>query len=128
MKNIYCDYCGRKTEYVDSTEVYGISYGMIYLCRPCDAYVGTHKGSDKPLGRLANAELRLWKRKAHAAFDPIWQAGRFCNRRNLAYAWLSEMMGLPRESTHIGMFNIQQCQQVVRIMLKERGCKDCLIT
>ena len=31
------------------------------------AYVGVHKGTDKPLGRLANAELRYWKKRAHAA-------------------------------------------------------------
>ena len=31
---------------------------MIYICKPCDAYVGVHKGTDKALGRLANKELR----------------------------------------------------------------------
>ena len=61
MRKVYCDYCGRETEYVDSKVIYGKSYGKIYLCRNCMAYVGVHKGTDKPLGRLANAELR--KRK-----------------------------------------------------------------
>lgn len=31
MKNgreIYCDYCGNRTEYVDSAVIYGKSYGM----------------------------------------------------------------------------------------------------
>jgi hypothetical protein len=36
--------------------------------------VGCHKGTTKPLGRLADAELREWKKRAHAAFDPVWQA------------------------------------------------------
>ena len=58
MRKVYCDYCGRETEYVDSKVIYGKSYGKIYLCRNCMAYVGVHKGTDKPLGRLANAELR----------------------------------------------------------------------
>ena len=62
MRKVYCDYCGRETEYVDSKVIYGKSYGKIYLCRNCMAYVGVHKGTDKPLGRLANAELRNWKR------------------------------------------------------------------
>ena len=61
MRKVYCDYCGRQAEYVDSKVVYGKSYGMMYLCRNCMAYVGVHKGTDKPLGRLANAELRYWK-------------------------------------------------------------------
>lgn len=50
---ICCDYCGGPTEYVDSSVIYGRSYGMIYLCRPCRAYVGVHRGTNKPLGRLA---------------------------------------------------------------------------
>lgn len=62
LRKVYCDYCGRETEYVDSKVIYGKSYGKIYLCRNCMAYVGVHKGTDKPLGRLANAELRNWKR------------------------------------------------------------------
>lgn len=27
-----CPYCGNRTEYVDSSVIYGRSYGMIYLC------------------------------------------------------------------------------------------------
>ena len=120
MKTVYCDYCGRRAEYVDSSEVYGRSYGMIYLCRPCKAWVGVHKGTDKPLGRLANEELRHWKRTAHAFFDPFWQVGRFKHQRNGAYKWLSEQMGLPREKTHIGMFDVHQCKQVIDICQRER--------
>ena len=40
MRKVYCDYCGRETEYVDSKVIYGKSYGKIYLCRNCMAYVG----------------------------------------------------------------------------------------
>ena len=118
MKEVFCPYCGKRAEFVDSAEVYhGRSYGMIYLCRPCDAYVGCHgngKG-DSPKGRLANAELRRWKIAAHNAFDPLWKYGPFRGRRNAAYAWLAEQMGLPKEQTHIGMFDVAQCQQVIQI-------------
>lgn len=31
MRKVYCDYCGRETEYVDSKVIYGKSYGKIYL-------------------------------------------------------------------------------------------------
>jgi hypothetical protein len=120
MKKVYCDYCGRKAEYVDSKVVYGRSYGMIYLCRNCMAYVGVHKGTDKPLGRLANAELRYWKKAAHAAFDPLWKYGRFKGYRNAAYGWLSEQMELPVDKTHIGMFDVAQCKKAVQICHSER--------
>lgn len=123
MKEVYCDYCGRRAEFVDSKVVYGRSYGMIYLCRchPGYAFVGVHKGTDRPLGRLADMELRELKKQAHAAFDPLWKEGRFKGHRKAAYAWLSEQMGLPQEKTHIGMFDTAQCERVVQICQEERS-------
>jgi len=121
MKKVTCPYCGCRARYVDSAVIYGRSYGMAYLCKPCDAYVGVHKGTDQPLGRLANKELREWKKLAHAHFDPIWRYGRFMGRRTDAYAWLSEQMGLPRQETHIGMFDVALCRRVVKIMENERS-------
>lgn len=117
---VYCDYCGRRAELVDSKVIYGKDFGhKCYLCRPCLAYVGCHKGTDKPLGRLANAELREWKKRAHEAFDPLWKYGRFRGYRDAAYSWLAKRMGLPVEETHIGMFDIDQCKRVVSICRNE---------
>jgi hypothetical protein len=111
-----CPYCGNKTEYVDSAIVYGVSYGMIYYCEPCYAWVGTHKGSDIALGRLANAELRELKKQAHSAFDVLWKFENQKNKaRNKAYAMLSKKMNLPPELTHIGMFDVEQCKKVIEI-------------
>lgn len=69
-------------------------------------WVGVHKGTVKPMGRLANEELRYWKKKAHAAFDPIWQAKvnqgwRKIRARSKTYEWLAKEMKLPLEHTHI---------------------------
>lgn len=120
MREVYCDYCGGRAEYADSSIIYGKSYGMIYLCRKCNAYVGVHKGTDRPLGRLANAELRHWKKAAHNAFDPLWKYGKFRGYRTTAYRWLSKCLGLPVEKTHIGMFDIDLCKRVIQICLAER--------
>lgn len=120
MRKVICDYCRCQAELVDSSEVYGTSYGDIYLCRNCGAYVGVHKGTDRPLGRLANAELRYWKKSAHAAFDPIWEYGRFKGQRKKAYSWLAGEMGLPVDKTHIGMFDVDQCKKVIQICRAER--------
>ena len=94
-----CPYCGKPTEYVDSSIIYGRSYGMIYLCRDCRAYVGVHKGTDQALGRLANAELREAKKEAHFYFDQIAKTNLInkiwkkhipnMSNRNKAYLWLS---------------------------------------
>ena len=115
-----CPYCGSDTVYVDSSVVYGKSYGMIYLCKPCDAWCGVHKGTADPLGRLANAELRDKKKKAHAAFDPLWtrkmnQGVSKTVARKLAYAWLASQMELDIKFCHIGLFDEGQCEKVIEL-------------
>lgn len=124
MKDVICNYCGRKAELVDSKVIYGTSYGKMYLCRRCNAYVGCHKGTDRPLGRLADAELRYWKKAAHAVFDPLWRQGRFRGQRKAAYEWLAEQMGLPVEQTHIGMFGVAQCKQAIKIVQEKGALKN----
>ena len=120
MMDIKCNYCGKPTRFVDSALVYhGHSYGMIYYCADCQAWVGVHKGTDRPKGRLANEELRIWKIRAHGAFDPIWTNRK--KKRSQAYKWLAEQMGLPEDETHIGMFDVEQCQQLDRICKGDFG-------
>ena len=112
-----CPYCGAAPKYVDSIEVYRKSYGMIYLCKPCQAWVGVHKGTDKALGRIANQELRYWKRRAHFFFDQLWakaiKQGRSKRQARLdAYAWLSEELEIYSDHCHIGMFTVILCKKV----------------
>jgi hypothetical protein len=107
-----CPYCKQKTEFVDSSIVYGgKSFGMIYLCRKCDAYCGVHKNTKKSLGRLANEKLRKLKKEAHEYFDMIWQS-RLMSRKN-AYKLMSDKLNLPIEYTHIGMFSEKTCENVI---------------
>lgn len=114
MTGKICPYCGKESEYVDSIVIYGRSYGMIYLCKPCDAYVGTHKSApDIALGRLANKELREAKKQAHFFFDQLW-TNKYFDRKS-AYEWLCKEMNLHRDLCHIGMFNVEQCNQVVTV-------------
>lgn len=114
---VICPYCGKPAEYVDSEEIYGESYGMIYLCRDCDAYVGCRKGSKRPLGELADATTRMWRHRAHSCFDWLWRKRYFS--RGGAYYWLAQQMGLDTKLTHIGMFNIEQCKKVIDV---SRAC------
>ena len=125
MQGKTCPYCNGVTLYVDSAEVYGESFGMIYLCRGCAAWVGVHEGTDIALGRLANEELREWKKLAHKSFDklfiesiinkiyPIYIMG--VTNREKAYIWLAEQMGIQKEFCHIGMFDVDECKQLVEI-------------
>lgn len=109
-----CPYCKQPSKYVDSSEIYGNgkSYGMMYLCKDCKAWVGTHKDEPtKALGRLADKHLRTWKIKAHERFNLIYELN--YKTRGNAYKWLSERLGIPQKYTNIGFFNIKTCQRVV---------------
>lgn len=113
---VKCPYCGSDAKLVDGEVIYGEGrgHGPVWDCRPCDAYVGTHKVENKlhqPLGRLANRELRAWKQMAHNAFDPIWKDG-YMNRTS-AYKFLKTIMKLPEEHAHIGMFDVDQCKTLI---------------
>lgn len=120
-----CPYCGRPPVLVSSHVKYGDDFGLIYLCHPCDAWVGVHKGTHLSLGRLANADLREAKKLAHLYFDKIAKTGLInqiwpkiipnTSNRSKAYLWLSEQMNIPVEFCHIGMFDIDECYQVVDI-------------
>lgn len=115
QRAVACDYCGQPAAYLPSSAALyasGKDYGPAWACMPCGAWVGCHKGTDRPLGRLANADLRRLKIAAHAAFDPLWRRGLF--DRGGAYAWLSDQMGLDIKDTHIGMFNEDQCVRVIQ--------------
>ena len=110
-----CHHCGQASKLVTGMEVYphrpDLSTLHFYMCTPCGAWVGTHKGTKTPLGTPANAALRVARSRAHAAFDPIWRDGK--KSRSVAYAWLSQQLGLSKSDTHIGMFSADQCEATV---------------
>lgn len=119
---INCDYCSNPAAKVTGKEIYPHRPDLFNLifwsCVPCDAWVGCHKNSNGvPLGRLANAELRKWKSKAHQAFDPLWKFNG--KNRNECYQWLAKKMNIPVNKCHIGMFTVDQCKMVVDICKTE---------
>lgn len=124
-KKVSCDYCGGPAPLIDSVEIYQYtSYGLVYYCEKCGAWVGVHKGTCKPLGRLANAELRRAKMETHRFFDPIWKNPRmlgYMGSRNNAYAWLARKLGIPRSECHIGMMDVETCRRAVEFCKQKTG-------
>lgn len=110
-----CHYCGADTALVDSSVVYGPGkdFGKVWQCQPCDAYVGCHGDTDRSKGSVANKMLRMLRKRAHAAFDPLWKDGGPMSRDD-AYAELSKHLKTPIDETHIGMFDSEQCQVTER--------------
>lgn len=127
LTKVDCDYCQRPVQLVSGEVVYPHRPDLYHLrfwqCAPCDVWVGCHRGTERPLGRLANAELRAAKIAAHVAFDELWKrttpAGSYS--RTGAYRWLAEQLGIEVERCHIGMFDVEQCQRVVEICEARKG-------
>lgn len=107
-----CPYCKNEAEFVDNARIYGKRYGqsyMAYWCRPCNAMVGVHENDpNRPLGTMANKELRGWRMKAHAAIDPIWKE-RALSRKSV-YRWLNEEFG---REIHVGESGIETCKEII---------------
>ena len=130
MSDLSCPYCkGKAVLTMNSGVIYnGKDFGPVYLCEnypTCDSYVGCHPGNTKPLGRLADSQLRYWKKEAHKYFDQIWKNKKInkiyniyisgTSNREKSYIWLSKELGLKKEDTHIGMFDVDTCKKVVEI-------------
>ena len=115
-----CRYCGGVIRLVPADTVYRTSsgrFGMknekIYQCQNCNARVGCHKGTDRPLGNVANEVLRLKRMEAHRVFDALWKSGRMT--RTGAYRWLAGELHLRPDRAHIGGFEMDQCQKVIEL-------------
>lgn len=122
-----CPYCASVPEKVTGREIYPRMKRLwdkkFILCRPCDAYVGCHNDPDpkkwKPLGSLANRELRGARIDAHRMFDRMWRDGQM--HRSSAYTWLAGKLGIEKRECHIGMFNLEMCNKVITIMEEYYG-------
>lgn len=109
-----CPYCDKKAKWCENKEKYGRNYGksyMCYFCKDCDAYVGCHNNTRKPLGTMANAELREWRKKTHALIDPLWKDKQMTRKQ--MYRLLKD--GLGRE-IHVAESNIEQCKEIIDFM------------
>jgi len=117
QKTVICPYCGGEALLVSGDKIYPHRTDL-YCLRfyYCDnghepAFVGCHKGTVKPLGTLANAELRAIRSKAHVAFDILWKTRKMT--RSKAYQWLAGSLGLDKKDCHIAMFDVNLCQKTI---------------
>lgn len=103
---------------------------MLYVCKNyprCDSYVRVHPGTAIPMGTVADRRLRTMRKDAHKYFNQIYIRGIMSKQE--AYQWLSEFLGLPMASTHIGMMGEYYCQQVIdecqRMLARNPGSYSC---
>ena len=90
-------------------------YGPFWGCErfpDCTATHGAHPDGT-PLGIPADKKTKKSRIKAHDVFDKFWKKQKMT--RKGAYWWLQKQMSMTKEECHIGRFNIEQCEQVVKV-------------
>jgi hypothetical protein len=109
---LVCPDCGSDMQLRDSR--FGPFYGCVKFPK-CKATHGAHEDG-RPLGIPANAETKLWRIKAHAAFDVLWKGDDefpALMRRREAYKWMQDAMGMKPDDAHIGRFDIDDCKKLI---------------
>jgi hypothetical protein len=117
-----CRYCGGRVRKGSTREIYKKGGQPIYICTNCNAYVLCHKDTGLPMGKLANAALRMKRQETHDAFDALRKANGWT--RDQGYKWLASSMGLPAKDAHIANFEMDECGKVItlcREYVKERS-------
>ena len=111
-----CNYCGGETQIVKGAKLYpyhpDIGEKLFYYCACQPAWVGCHKNTDKPMGTLANSELRNLRREVHRQMDKIWQNGKMT--RSQCYARMSKMLNVSH--FHIGQCSVEQCYSALKTL------------
>jgi len=119
---VTCPYCKKKAELVTGRYLYthraDLWHKKFYICHTCDAYVGCHRDTEKPLGKLANKELREIRMETHKAFDPIWQVIGYGFTRKTAYETLAAELNIHRHECHIAKFDKDTCLKAIEFSNK----------
>lgn len=125
MKNkrtysIHCPYCGAPAVCRPAGSVYGARtidrQSCLYVCSnwpACDAYVSAHKKDRRPMGTLADGNLRHKRILAHRALEKMRKERHM--DRCAAYVWLQARLGLTENQAHIGMFSEETCDRVISL-------------
>lgn len=97
---IWCVSCGKEVEaeLVNGADVYphrpDLAKLPFWRCPTCGNWVGTHyktKTPLKPLGVIANKQMKTLRIAIHKQLDEIWQNNDIS--RSQCYRWLSKRLG-----------------------------------
>lgn len=94
----------------------------------CKACHGAHPNGE-PLGTPADADGKVWRRKAHAVIDPIWQSlpERWRSKgRGRVYKWLRDQWP-GRKSVHIAGLTAAECQELVGLVERAQAAGVSII-
>lgn len=117
---IFCTQCEKevKAEKVFGKKVYphrdDLHSLIFYECQSCLNFVGCHKGTEKPLGVIADKKLKVARQKIHSILDPLWKEGKM-TRKNV-YKRLSKFIG--KEYHTAELRSAEEAEAVYMFILK----------
>lgn len=134
-----CGYCGAKASLAragDRTYPYGEDFGPVWICEPCQAWIGVRGRSKNhtPLGRLANAALRDAKNRLHRSMEPLVSAKMrrdgvsVFEARGKAVKWLATSLGFELNSGSIHELSLEQCERAIRHIAAFQASRDACRT
>ena len=91
-----------------------------YGCSKWPNCKGTH-GADpqgNPLGIPGDHETKKMRIKAHDIFESLWKTKSTFLTKGEAYNWLAGRMGIANIDCHIGRFDKEQCEKVIKLCEK----------
>lgn len=131
---IYCCACAKNVDarLVDGTIIYPHRSDLhdipFWRCEGCKNFVGCHhktKNRTKPLGCIANDEIKNARKHIHKLLDSMWMGYQNWKlKRNAIYEGLSEYLGYAYHTANIR--DIETARKVYRWLLnfkKECGLK-----
>lgn len=120
---IFCVECDEhvQAKLVTGAMVYSdlpkVARDKFWMCNSCKNFVGCHKNANKnkqkPLGVIANKELRQMRMNIHNVLDQIWREEKRMKRTEL-YAILSKELGYEYHTGDI--VSIGQGERVLEIV------------
>lgn len=122
--NIFCCTCNKNVEsmLVRGKDCYpyrkDLSRLKFYQCPVCKNFVGTHKGTDIPLGVIASPEIKRERMKIHFLLDPLWRNKRISRKE--IYKEISASLGYEYHTANLR--SLEECRKVYLIIcnLKNR--------
>ena len=117
-----CPYCNGRSEIRLLKEITGNKQakGYAFVCRyypACDSYIKMNEQTGKPLGTMANKQLRSLRIEAHRQLYRLYVDGSMS--RDEAYEWMASVLNIPRQEAHIGLFQEYYCQKVIALAKAE---------
>ena len=109
-----CRYCGGKIIKSTTRALYpkGVSRST-YASTATPMYCYP---DGSPMGKVPTTVLRLKRQETHRIFDRFWREQGWT--RSAAYRWLAQNLHLKEHETHIGMMEMDECEQVIRLCRK----------